>query len=121
MLFIASDEMTKLTKLINSPDIFISDAIKKRAPLLEYEVRLLNKTHKFFGSDKITTITDEKKKILELWLHAYEKYRVKHHLISLLYLKQSITTKDPLIVMMCVLARLDSDKAVTLLKHIKYE
>lgn len=113
--------MTKLTKLINSPESFISDAIKKRTKLLEYEVKLLNEVHKIFGSSKVKSVTDEKKKILQLCLQSYEKYRVKHHLISWLYIKQSLSTKDPLVVMMCALARFEGDKAVTLLQHIKYD
>ncbi|RYE38021.1 MAG: hypothetical protein EOP48_27740, partial [Sphingobacteriales bacterium] len=105
--------MTKLTKLINSPENFIADAIKKRTQLLEYEVKLLNEVYRVFGSSKVKNLTDEKQKILQLWLQVYEKYRVKHHLISWLYLKQSLNTKDPLVVIMCALARLEGDKAVT--------
>ena len=113
--------MTKLTKLIISPENFISDAIKKRTQWLEYEVKLLNEVYKIFGSSQVKNIADEKKKILQLLLQAYQRYRVKHHLISWLYLKQSLSTKDPLVVMMCALARLDGDKAVTLLQRISYD
>lgn len=109
--------MSKLTKLINSPESFITDAIKKRNLLLEYEVKILNKFYKIYGIEKKTNIIDESKKINHLGLIFYKKYKINYHLMTYLYINKSIKTKDPIIIFTCVLARFKCDVLLVKIKN----
>lgn len=101
--------MTKLTKLINSPEKFISDAIKKKFILFEYKVRLLNGFYKAISSEREVCVNSEVVKTFHLAMRCYENYRVRHHLISWMYFRQSLNTRDPLIIVACTFARLNSN------------
>lgn len=82
--------MSKLTKLINQPELFILDAIKKRKKLIHSELNKVNKIFKKAGINKAFNIEDIEKNIVNIGLLSYQKINLRQNLLWGLELQRSI-------------------------------
>lgn len=82
--------MSKLTKLINEPELFILDAIKKRKILIDSELNKLNKIFNKVGLNKSFNIDDIEKNIVYVGLLSYQKISLKKYLLRGLEFQRNI-------------------------------
>ncbi len=88
--------MSKLSKLINNPELFIVDAFKKKKSKVESSTIKTNKLLKIIGLNKSINVQDIESEFLRLGLITYEKTNLGKHLLLGLSIKQQLNYSSDL-------------------------
>ena len=88
--------MSKLSKLINNPELFIVDAFKKKKSTFESSTIKTNELLKIIGLNKSINVQDVESEFLRLGLVTYEKTNLRKHLLLGLSIKEQLNYKSDL-------------------------
>lgn len=101
--------MSKLTKLINQPELFILDAIKKRKTLINYELDKVNKIFNKIGIKKSLNLEDIEENIVQVSLFSYQKINLREHLLWGVELQRGIQNQGAIRGVVSQIKKIDLD------------
>ena len=101
--------MSKLSKLINNPELFIVDAFKKKKSKVESSTIKTNELLKIIGLNKLINVQDIESEFLRLGLVTYEKTNLRKHLLLGLSIKEQLNYRSDLSSMFSNISKIKSE------------
>lgn len=101
--------MSKLSKLINNPELFIVDAFKKKKSKVESSTIKTNELLKIIGLNKSINVQDIESEFLRLGLVTYEKTNLRKHLLLGLSIKEQLNYRSDLSSMFSNISKIKSE------------